>query len=206
MPTGYTASIAKGISFNEYALLCARAFGACVMMRDSPMDEEIPGEFKPSDYHKDRLEEAKKHLEKVKAMSLDECEAEAKLAYERVYKECKKSIKENEELKAKYESMLAKVEAYVPPTEEYVNFKKFMRDQIADSIRFDCSGDYYEKRLTQLKQMTGEEWRESEIDLHLSSIEYEEEQHKEEIERCAGRTKWMRELRNSLHKHKSSDE
>ena len=72
MPTGYTAAIKDGISFNEYALSCARAFGALIMMRDEPADAPIPDEFKPSDYHFKKIEEAKAELARLRAMSPDE--------------------------------------------------------------------------------------------------------------------------------------
>ena len=51
MPTGYTAKIADGQTFEEFILSCARAFGALVEMRDEPADAPIPEEFKPSAYH-----------------------------------------------------------------------------------------------------------------------------------------------------------
>ena len=34
MPTGYTYKIGEGASFKEFVMACARAFGACVEMRD----------------------------------------------------------------------------------------------------------------------------------------------------------------------------
>ena len=44
MPTGYTSGVATGEikDFKTYALQCARAFGACIMLRDEPMSDEIP--------------------------------------------------------------------------------------------------------------------------------------------------------------------
>ena len=36
MPTGYTDKIKDGITFKEYAMGCARAFGALITMRDNP--------------------------------------------------------------------------------------------------------------------------------------------------------------------------
>lgn len=36
MPTGYTDAIKDGISFNQFILSCARAFGALITMRDEP--------------------------------------------------------------------------------------------------------------------------------------------------------------------------
>ncbi len=62
MPTGYTADIAKGITFQQYAWSCARAFGALVMMRDEPSDAPIPEAFTPSDYHVKALAEARAKL------------------------------------------------------------------------------------------------------------------------------------------------
>ena len=43
MPTGYTADIQDGkiTTLREYALSCARAFGALIMMRDDPHDAPI---------------------------------------------------------------------------------------------------------------------------------------------------------------------
>lgn len=50
MPTGYTADIKDGISFETYAMNCARAFGACVSLRDKPSGGKvIPDAFEPSD-------------------------------------------------------------------------------------------------------------------------------------------------------------
>lgn len=45
MPTGYTAAIKYGITFKEFALDCARNFGACISMRDEPRETPIPDEF-----------------------------------------------------------------------------------------------------------------------------------------------------------------
>ena len=45
MPTGYTAGILEGETFEQYALQCAKAFGALVMMRDEPSDAPIPDQF-----------------------------------------------------------------------------------------------------------------------------------------------------------------
>ena len=64
MPTGYTSDIydGKDISFREYALKCARNFGAYVEMRDSSLDTEMPTEFEPSTYYRDKLDEALKRV------------------------------------------------------------------------------------------------------------------------------------------------
>lgn len=44
IPTGYTADIAKDISFREYAISCMKNFGATIVMRDAPIDASITKE------------------------------------------------------------------------------------------------------------------------------------------------------------------
>jgi len=49
MPTGYTCQVQDGMitEFKEFALLCARNFGACITLRDEPLSPDIP-EFEVS--------------------------------------------------------------------------------------------------------------------------------------------------------------
>lgn len=64
MPTGYTAPIYEGkqITFPEFAMQCARAFGALIDMRDDPMDSPIPDAFVPDTYHARELVKAREQL------------------------------------------------------------------------------------------------------------------------------------------------
>ena len=52
MPTGYTTDIYNGkdVSFRDFALTCARQFGACIMQRDDPADEK-PKIMPEESYH-----------------------------------------------------------------------------------------------------------------------------------------------------------
>jgi hypothetical protein len=198
MPTGYTADIEKGISFKQYALSCARAFGACIEMRDDPADKPIPEKFEASDYHEKQLAEANKKIVKLKAMTLEACQKESKAEYEKAVEHHKAGIKKDAALKSKYEAMLAEVEAWVSPSAEHDEFKNFMREQIVSSIKFDCGGNYHHDALKNLKPLSGDEWRAKQIDGALKDISYAAKNQKEENERAAGRTKWVRLLRESL--------
>jgi hypothetical protein len=61
MPTGYTAKLYDGDQkFQDFAMECARAFGALIEMRDEPMNAKIPETFEPSEHHVNGLERAKK--------------------------------------------------------------------------------------------------------------------------------------------------
>lgn len=198
MPTGYTHQIAGGITFKEFALSCAKAFGACITMRDQPSDAPIPDEFKPATYNSKAAAEAREKLAKVKAMTSLECEGAAKADFQKSLDHHTRSIEEDRKLEAKYRAMLAEVEAFNPPSDEHQNLKKFMREQILESIKFDCSTDYHEKEIAKLKPAQGEEWRQAEIKVCLHVIAYHDEEQRKENERTASRNLWVSQLRSSL--------
>lgn len=67
MPTGYTANVHDGITFEQFVWQCARGMGALVTMRDEPTGAPIPERFEPSDYNAKRLQEAKDELVRLRA-------------------------------------------------------------------------------------------------------------------------------------------
>lgn len=72
MATGYTCDVSDGkiTTLRDFALRCARAFGALITMRDEPFDAPIPEKFEPhTDYHDKAIREAREQLEKLSAMS-----------------------------------------------------------------------------------------------------------------------------------------
>ncbi len=81
MPTGYTAAIKDGITFKQFALTCARAMGALIMMRDEPSGAEIPAAFPPSTFHRDQLARLSDELGNLRAMTVAEIEKAAEAAY-----------------------------------------------------------------------------------------------------------------------------
>lgn len=196
MPTGYTAKIADGIDFRTYAMDCARAFGACVTMRDDPGGGDmIPEKFEPSDWHAERLKEAHAERSRLAALSSTEVDAAAALAWEEAEEHRLKRLAEKSELRSKYEAMLAEVNRWKPPTDEHAQFRDFMRDQITQSIDFDCGGSYGEEPEPKL---SGEEWRKKMLGKADWSIQYHAKEDAGERERAASRTAWIAALRASL--------
>lgn len=198
MPTGYTSEIEKGITFQEYALRCARAFGALVTMRDDPMDASIPDEFKPSDYNLENIEKAEKSLATIKAMTPSAIKKAVQEEFNdrlRVIDEC---IDKNKKLKNKYENMLIKVKAWTPPTPDHVKLKEFMVEQLEKSIEFDCNIEYHQDDRRKLKLLDVEDWRLKKINQYLADISYHQKKHKAEVDRCTTRSKWVKDLRESL--------
>ena len=196
MPTGYTAKIADGIDFRTYAMDCARAFGACVTMRDDPGGGDmIPEKFEPSDWHAERLKEARAERARLAALSAAEVDTAAALAWEEAEEYRLKQLAEKRQLRSKYEAMLAEVNIWEPPTDEHTQFRDFMRDQITQSIDFDCGGSYGEEPEPKL---SGEEWRKKMLGKADWCIQYHAKEDAGERERAASRTAWVAALRASL--------
>src|SRR4051812_1949420 len=127
MPTGYTAKIYenKPISFEDFALECARAFGACIMQREENSDVK-PKLNEESNYHSEALDKAKKELDeflntKRTKLALDFAEDQQKSI-----KDANDSIKKITEMRKRYEKMIVEVEKWIPPTKDHVNLKSFM--------------------------------------------------------------------------------
>lgn len=198
MPTGYTAPIADGITFKEYAMGCARAFGALIMMRDEPQNAEIPEAFKASTYHKDAIEKAAMELKELLAMDHATATEKAKEAHQKHIDYHTEAIAKVEALAAKYKAMLAEVEAYKAPSPDHENFKKFMADQIKDSMDFDCGGTYHQESISSARLLSAAEWIDSEKDRIGRDIEYHRKKHQEEIDRTNQRNEWVKKLRESL--------
>ncbi len=177
---------------------CARAFGALIMMRDDPQNAEIPESFEASTYHKDAIEKESTELNELLAMDHSTADAKAKEAHQKHIDYHTKAIAKNNALSAKYKAMLAQVEAYESPSPDHDNFKKFMADQITESIKFDCSSNYHRESLASAKLMSGAEWILAEKERLEKSIDYHKKQHQEELDRTNNRNEWVKKLRDSL--------
>jgi hypothetical protein len=194
MPTGYTAPIKDGITFEQYALGCARAFGALILMRDDPADAPIPERFEPSDYNRKALEDARAELARLDAMSLVDAASAAESAYVAEVDRCNERRREYIDLRNKYNAMLAQVVKWEPPTPDHVNYKQFMIDQIRESIDWDCN----EKYITEPERLTGSQWLAKQITEARRMVAYHEKAYAEEVERTNDRNAWIRALRDSL--------
>lgn len=193
MPTGYTAGVQDGTvtDFKEFALTCARAFGACVMLRDSPFGpapktiehDECCDKWLAT--ATDDYESWKNKTDTEKRQQWEEhCRSrEAKI---------NKIVVENEIKKKRYENMLAKVDKWEPPTGEHEGMKKFMREQLTESMRFDCY------RPDMFVAPPFEEWVVSHESDLVDCIERYAKDARLARERTDARNKWLAELHASL--------
>jgi len=194
MPTGYTADIANGITFKEYALRCARNFGALIMMRDEPQDAPIPDKFEPSAYHAEEIVKSQNELRKLKAMKASEWTLAANAAFKEESKRYSERIVESKSLRKKYEAMLAQALAYIAPSPDHQEYRSFMISQIEKSIDWDCD----EKHITRPERLSGKEWMEKRREKIQWSIDYHTKEMAKEIERTNAVSLWIKQLKESL--------
>lgn len=195
MPTGYTAKLMEsGETFESFAMHCARAFGALVMMRDDSMDAPIPV-FEPSPYYTKSLAEHKEKHAILESMNskqrLEYGEAE-KAARVRMLEEW---LRKDTEQNGRLIKMRDIVKAWTPPTTDHQGLKDFMLEQIGTSMN---DLEYINKEITQAKAKTPILYFHDALDAELRGIEYSTQHLKEEIERTNGRNEWVQKLRESL--------
>ena len=148
MPTGYTDVVADGsvTEFYEFIMRCARAFGALINMREESMNATIPDHFEPDISYYDReLEKAASRLSELRMMSLPAVREAAQQAYATEVTRYENRIDREGLKRSRYEAMLAHVEAWQPPTDDHFELKEFMKNQLEESVRFDCTPLSYEQ-------------------------------------------------------------
>lgn len=198
MSTGYTASVSDGTvtELPEFAMQCARAFGALVMMRDMPLSAPVPDRFEAStSYHDGVLAAARKRLDELDALSADEIAAAATIAQAERERSHESYLADKRIRKGRYEAMIEKVRDWTQPTPDHEPLRDFMIEQVNQSIDFDCSvGPWSNKPET----LTPAAWLGAEVEKAQRDIAYHEKARAEEIERTESRNKWLADLRASL--------
>lgn len=194
MPTGYTSDLYNGkdVKFKDFAMSCARNFGALITMRDEAHDAKIPDKFEPSSYHKDALIKASKNRTFTKRMTARQAARGAEQAYQTATAGFIKLKRETDARRERYKNMIAEASVWIPPTDDHVGLRKFMIDQLTESIKYDC------REYKQPKRQTPEEWQAQKLKDALWHVEYHTEELKKERERCKERTDWVQQLRASL--------
>lgn len=196
MPTGYTADVATGKidNFADFAWICARNFGACVTLRDDKVEPTRPEKFEPSDFYIKEVAKARGRLGELLSMSDAEKRAARDATQAKVEEERGRINAERTEQRARYEYMLAEVEAWEPPTEDHQGMKDFMATQLRESIDFDC-GDV-SRFMPDLPE--AEKWFTNEVVEASRNVGRYAEEYAKEVARVASRNAWIEALATSL--------
>lgn len=192
MPTGYTAAVVDGNvkDFPTFAMTCARAFGALIMMREDAMDAPIPEVQEPTTYHVKEREAAEQRLGRLLAMTPGAIAAQARADYAKSVKDKADSDARLEAEDRRCRKMAELVRAWTPPTPDHENMKTFMLDQLKISM--------HDFRMPVPQKRSPEVWHAEQLASARKDIEYHTKEDAEERARVAGRTAWVKALRDSL--------
>ena len=203
MPTGYTEPVANGeiTEFRDFALRCARAFGALIEFRDDAPDAEINVEKigkQDIEYYERALAHEQERLTQAEAMTYEEAETLAAVAYEdrRLTEEEQRNHDRVEW--ERYSAMTEKVKAWEPPTPDHQGIKDFMLDQLSISSRFLDPAENEPTQQNPITRMTAAEYRADKIQLHRRVVEYHQEKLESARRAAEERRKWVSDLLASL--------
>lgn len=197
MPTGYTACVKDGsvTTLRVFALRCARAFGVAADMRDEdpavPVPEKVVARTARYD---DDIRNGIKSLEEIQAMSLVDCELAAEAEYNERVEGDKRYAAEKRLSAERYQTMIVAVEAWNVGAELH-GLKKFMLEQLADSLKYDCGTTF---ELPKPKQLTGREWREKKIKYLSEEIGRDYRHRAEVVARAAEHNEYLAALYAAL--------
>ncbi len=195
MPTGYTALLIESktpMSLRDFALGCARAFGACVTMRDAPMDAPIPKAFEPdTSYHDKGLKKAKAILKRLPKMTKAQRTAFNKRERAKKLKTYTEMLESRRQENARLQGMRIKVMRW-QPLPEIVPLKTFMLQQIDVSLEDES---YW---VAEIENATSLDYYSDALERATKDVAYHTEQRAEEIRRTEARNAWLKALYDSL--------
>lgn len=191
MPTGYTAIIAEGATFEQFVWRAARGMGALITMRDDAMDAPIPERFEPSPYYAEQLAKAQARKLDLDGMSEADADIAAGLDFDSKLASHVRHVNDALGENAKYEAIRVRVQAWEPPTKGHASFKAFMLEQLHVSMR----ATSYMKPPTRL---AGYEWFAAERRQCADDLKRYAEEHAKEVARTEERNSWIAALRESV--------
>ena len=195
MPTGYTSIIEdkEDVTLREYALRCARAFGACVHQRDEDIAVPPEPDTSSSTYAKG-LRKAKCKLAEVSAWTEDRWRENWETAVADIKLQNEINAREHNAKRARYKKMRVQVEKWEPPMPNHAGLKKFMLSQI------DLCYEPNEKPYKQPYCKSLKAFKQRVLDNIVWDIEYYTKKLAEETEALAQSNKWIEDLYASLDK------
>ena len=185
----------SGEDLRSFALRCARAFGACVMMRDDDLDAPIPERFEPSDYSVKRLAEAEAALTRLAKMSRKQQVAFGNKEKKRMVADRRKWAAEHREANARLNTMEREVERWLAPTPEHQGLRDFMLEQLRISKDDET---YWDGLVAAEEAKPPLQFYTDALAQAASAIDYHRKEMVKEQERADQRTRWIQQLRASL--------
>lgn len=200
MATGYTQPLKDGqdLTFAQFVLRCSRAMGAAIAQRDESIEVEIRL-LTVQDYYRDRVAAARAAVEAAHLRTAEEWLAlqDAEIDQATAYRE--KYLADVAATAERYMSMLRAVRNWQPPTEAHEGLKKFMIEQLTESLKFDCGWPSGDRWAPEVPVHVGAAEYEAQVLARLTKdLNYASEALAKEHERVRSQNEWVTALRDSL--------
>lgn len=192
MANGYSGVIRDGGTFEEFAWRCARAIDHNLEMRDHPT-ASLLGRVADGHYL-EQANRAQAKLVELRAMSVEQAAVLCAEEFSAQMRNWKSASDESAALRVRYEAMLVKAKAWVPPTEAHQRFKAFMINEIEDGIRHDCSSEEVPKPVL----CDASAWLTEQICAQEESVTWHQVRHARTLESTAKTNEWNLALAKSL--------
>lgn len=147
MPTGFTAPILDrdDYTFREYLWSCMRNMGVAYAIREdnttrpvTMADIERMKAAEHSEYHITRLAESEAEIEAALARPVSWWAEDAACKNAEAVAEHARRTAADKVKREKLGAMLLAVDDWHPPTPEHEGFKTFMREQLTETMHYDC--------------------------------------------------------------------
>lgn len=159
-------------------------------MRDESLDAELPDKIDPDPYYDKLVREAEVEFDRIEAMTTaDARKVIAKLREDSLacYKKHKKT---QDKQRQRYLDMLGHVILWNPRSENLKMLQQFMKEQLEESLRGDCTPF----NMSRSKQ-TPKQWLEEERARAKEALWIAIERRQKNIDDAREATKWLTDLR-----------
>lgn len=197
MPTGYTSTLYNGEqSFRDYLPGCARAFGACVQLRDCP-GGPAPEELPLDSYGEQKVAEWRAKLAQYEAWTVEEAQEASDADYAARQQAYTDYLAKTAGICERYTKMLTEIKAWEPPTIDHQELKRFMREQIETCWSETQVGEWYQRPVG-CPGANGAKYKDEMIASAKKELAYYERKLEQEKARHAMRNSWLKALYASM--------
>ncbi len=207
MPTEYTHALLKGEqTVEEFALGCARAFGAYVEMKDEPLSVGAPEklEDKETELYLKNIADLQRQIRNVKKMSYARAAKYAENDYNSSRLYHTNALIELAEGSFRLSKAMAQVASYTPPTKDHEEYKSFMVRQLSETMDWSCDPSYHKEALKNLKLQTPQEWKADKLEYLSERIEFKTKSLEKYTVRHTTCNDWIKQLHSSVKGHFSN--
>jgi len=180
-------------SFRNYALRSARGMGYLIGYRECADNMVIPDVIEPDEANAKKVEELRATLQEIENWDEPEAQKQADLHHEFLVSAIRRLNWLRRRALPQFGGMLAKVQAWQPPTPEHDGFKKFMAEMLEHDLR-----SIPTEAEADPSPISGKEFKRQRMHHLKEDIVYYTDRHAQEVKFCQEATKWVNQLRASL--------